>query len=69
MAEICTEQEDNLPPLEIRHGIKPLARFIRKTERQAYYLVTSGALPARRVGGRWTWVPAEVRRALMGESA
>lgn len=67
MTEISNENE--LPPLEIRHGIKALARYIRKTERQAYYLVTNGEIPARRVGGRWTWVPSEVRRALMGESA
>ena len=63
MAE--TYGEDELPPLDIRHGIKALAKYIRKTERQTHYLVTNGQIPAKLVGGRWAWSPEKVRAAML----
>lgn len=58
---------DDLPPMNIRHGIKSLSKYIRKTERQTHYLVTTGKIPARQIGGRWSWNPEKVREALMGD--
>lgn len=63
------DTDDTLPPLDVRHGIKALAGYIRKTERQTYYLVTTGKIPARQIGGRWSWSPSKVREALLGEPA
>lgn len=63
------DADDVLAPLDIRHGIKALASYIRKTERQTYYLVITGKIPARRIGGGWSWSPSKVREALIGEAA
>lgn len=60
-----TDKTDELPPLEIRHGIKALAKFIRKTDAQTQYLLEKGAIPAKKLGGRWTWSPEKVRAHLM----
>ncbi len=33
--------------------VKPIAEAIGRTPRQAYHLLETGRLPARKVGGRW----------------
>jgi len=38
---------------DIVWGAAAIAAVIRRTERQAYYLLESGALPARKVGAQW----------------
>lgn len=62
---MAEESDNNLPPLEIRHGVPALAKFIRKTERQTYELLEKKAIPAKKIGGRWTWSPKRVRDAIM----
>lgn len=56
---------DDLQPLDVRHGIPALAKFIRKSPRQAGYLAETGRIPAKKIGGRWTWSPEKVRAAIM----
>ncbi|TBG20636.1 DNA-binding protein [Rhizobium johnstonii] len=42
-----TESED------LVWGISAIARVIGRTDRQTYHMLDTGALPAKRVGGRW----------------
>lgn len=61
-----TQSTSNEPiPLNIQYGIKSLAKFIRRTERQTYHLVTTGQIPAKQIGVTWTWNPDRVREKLM----
>lgn len=39
--------------MDLVWGAREIARAIKRTERQVFYLLQTGALPARRVGGRW----------------
>jgi hypothetical protein len=51
-------------------GIKGIAEEIGKSERQAFHLVDTGAIPAAKVGGRIVASRARLRehfRALLGE--
>ena len=34
-------------------GISGIARIIDRTDRQTHYMLSSGLIPARKVGGRW----------------
>lgn len=39
--------------LDLIWGVKAIAAFIGRTPRQTFEAVSKGALPARRVNGRW----------------
>lgn len=39
--------------LDLVWGLKAIAKLIRRTERQAYYMASEGKIPAKQVGGRW----------------
>jgi excisionase family DNA binding protein len=39
--------------LDVIWGAQAIAKAIGRTPRSVYHLLESGALPARRVGGRW----------------
>ena len=38
---------------DVLWGVKALAEEINRTERQTFYLLETGQLPAKKVGGRW----------------
>jgi hypothetical protein len=38
---------------DILWGVKALSEEIDRTERQTFYLLETGQLPAKKVGGRW----------------
>lgn len=40
-------------PLDLVWGVKAIACLIARTERQTFHMLTSGALPGRKVGSRW----------------
>jgi predicted DNA-binding transcriptional regulator AlpA len=46
-----TPRPPNLPT-DILWGVRAIAEYVNRTERQAYHLVATGALPARKIGPR-----------------
>lgn len=51
---------DDTAELGVIWGAKAIADALGRTRRQTFHMLESGALPARKVGGRW----AVTRRAL-----
>ncbi|MDX0973557.1 DNA-binding protein [Sinorhizobium medicae] len=39
--------------LNLVWGVGEIARIIGRSERVTFHLVTTGAIPAKKVGGRW----------------
>lgn len=39
---------------DILWGVSVIAAFIGRTETSTYYLLNTGAIPARKIKGRWT---------------
>lgn len=50
-------------------GCKEIAKAIDRTERQTFYLLEKGLLPAKKVGERWCASREQLRRQLVGEAA
>jgi hypothetical protein len=65
MSEQTSASEQNAAPLaeplDVLWGAAVIGRVIDRTERQTFYLLETGAIPARKVNGRW----CATRRALM----
>lgn len=55
--------------LDVLWGVKEIAKFIGREPRQTSYMLTSGALPGRKVGERWVANRKELTKALTGEAA
>jgi hypothetical protein len=47
-------------------GAKPIAAEIGRSERQTFYLLENGQLPAQRIGGRWVASRSALRRHFGG---
>ncbi|RVD21016.1 DNA-binding protein [Mesorhizobium sp. M4B.F.Ca.ET.017.02.2.1] len=45
--------EDQSPKIDLVWGCAAIARVIRRTPRQCFYMLENGTLPAKKVGGRW----------------
>jgi hypothetical protein len=41
------------PKMELIWGAEEIGKLIGRTPRVTFHLLTSGALPAKKVGGRW----------------
>lgn len=41
------------PPLDLIWEVAEIAKLIGRSERQTFHLLSSGQLPAKKVGGRW----------------
>lgn len=39
--------------IDLIWGINAIARMIGRTDRQAFHMVNTGQIPAKKVGGRW----------------
>ena len=48
-------------------GCKAISKEIGKNERQTFYLLESGLLPAQKVGRQWVTTRSRVRAWLHGE--
>lgn len=46
---------------DILWGVKALSEEIDRTERQTFYLLETGQLPAKKVGGRWCSTRSRLR--------
>jgi hypothetical protein len=51
MAEKNEAISDNA--IDLIWGVASIAKTIHRTPRQAFHLCSTGALPAKKVGGRW----------------
>ena len=51
---------------DIVWGAAAIATVIRRSRRQAFYLLESGALPGRKLGGRWVASRQKLLDALIG---
>jgi hypothetical protein len=48
-------------------GAAAIGKVIRKTERQAFYLLEAGLLPARKIGRQWSASRSRLLRAVTGD--
>jgi hypothetical protein len=39
---------------DVLHGVREIAKFRGRPERETYRLLETGALPGAKLGGRWT---------------
>lgn len=44
---------ENVEQLDLVWEVAAISKLIGRTERQTFHLLNSGALPAKKVGGRW----------------
>jgi hypothetical protein len=66
MQEIESGSQQNDP---IVWGAENIGRVINRNKRQAFYLLESGQLPAKKVGGRWAASVSALRAHFSGEKA
>jgi hypothetical protein len=50
-------------------GAGQIAKVINRSTRVTFYLLETGKLPARKIGGRWTASRARLKEHLVGETA
>lgn len=55
--------------LDLVWGIKEIARFIGRTERQAFYMASEGKIPVKQVGGRWVGSKQKLNDFFLGDAA
>ncbi|MGO4833050.1 DNA-binding protein, partial [Rhizobiaceae sp. 2RAB30] len=46
-------EKDNGAPLDLIWEVSEIAKTIGQSERQTFHLLTTGRLPAKKVGKRW----------------
>jgi hypothetical protein len=50
-------------------GAKAIGEEINRKERQAFHLLETGAIPAKKVGKTWVSTPRQLRGHILGEQA
>ena len=50
---MATESEGKSEGLQLVWGAEEISRIIGRTPRVTFHLLTTGELPAKKVGGRW----------------
>ncbi|MBX8814197.1 DNA-binding protein [Pseudochrobactrum asaccharolyticum] len=55
--------------MELIWGINAIARLIGRTDRQAFHMVSTGQLPAKKVGGRWVAERSKLIAFFMNDAA
>ncbi len=63
---LATSAEKATEPLDPIWGAKAIGEEIGRSPRSTFYLLESGAIPARKVGTLWVASRRELRRALFG---
>ena len=59
----------NNESLDLVWVIKDIAKFIGRTERQAFYMASEGKIPAKQVGGRWVASKQKLIEFFIGDVA
>lgn len=60
--------DETTEELDVIYGAKDIGAFIKKSERQAFYLLQKKLIPATKVGREYVASKARLRRHLMGEA-
>ena len=60
------EVGDDVNPLDVVWGAEGVAPIIKRSERQARYLLKAGIIPSRRVGRSFVTTRGEIIAALLG---
>ena len=55
--------------LDLAWGVREIARFIGRTERQTYEALAKGELPAKQVNHRWVASRKRLRELFEGEAS
>ncbi len=55
--------------MELIWGINAIARLIGRTDRQAFHMVSTGQLSAKKVGGRWVAERSKLIAFFMNDAA
>jgi hypothetical protein len=67
------DQRDSVEDLDLLWGVRPIAKEIKRSDRQTYYMLENGRLPAQKVGSLWCasrkGLRKHFRSALRGELA
>jgi hypothetical protein len=50
-------------------GAQAIGQVIGRTARQAFHLLETGALPAKRIGGRWCASRRKILAAVVGDDS
>lgn len=58
-----------IDPSDIVWEVKNIAKLIGRTERQTFHLLSTGQLPAKKVGDRWVADRNRLLRFLVGDAA
>lgn len=56
-------------PLDLIWEVSEIAKFIGQSERQTFHLLSSGILPAKKVGKRWVAERSQLARFFLGAAA
>lgn len=64
LAERGLPDDNDTPSLtaDLLWGVVAIAKEIDRSERQTFYMLENGRLPAKKVGGRWCTSRAGLRR-------
>lgn len=55
--------------LDLVWGIRDIAKYIGRTERQAFYMASEGKIPVKQVGGRWVASKQKLIDFFIGDAA
>lgn len=71
MQKLASSGAPSLAPSteDIVWEVANIAKIIGRSERQTFYLLQSGQLPARKVGGRWVASRRNLLEAVLGDVA
>ncbi|MGO6814918.1 DNA-binding protein [Rhizobium brockwellii] len=59
----------NGKPMDLIWEVAEIAKLIGRTQRQTFHLLSSGQLPAKKVGNRWVAERGALIRFFNGEAA
>jgi len=63
---VGTSPPSEPPQLRPIWGAEAIGKLIKRSERQTFYLLEQGAIPARKIGGLWCAEENELRRFITG---
>jgi hypothetical protein len=65
---MSSDSTEHLDDADLAWGASNIARAINVNERKCFYMLESGHLPARKVGGCWVASKRRLLAALSGEA-
>lgn len=66
---MTTPTEEPASPLDLVWEVAAISKLIGRNERQTFHLLNTGALPAKKVGGRWVAERSRLINFFLGTAA